>query len=376
MIYLTYNDAPSGIYFSQVTDVCNFLNERLDAKIRLVALISVRKYWENRKKIKSQFKKAIVIPMIPTIGLWRWNILSVFFLLLLINTKKAIARGPFAAVLCLMAKKTGMLNKVIFDARGASAAEVNEYEVIKNKHIKKKIFSIESRAVNESDFRMAVSNKLVEYWRNEFGYDKTGHLVIPCTLHKEFLKELPSEHELKLLKKRLGIEEDKIVLTFSGSSSQWHSFSMVDDFLCKVLTSNPNSRVLLLADEKINLKCLKSFPDRVIRIWLPHEEVRDTLLVADYGILLREKSVTNKVASPVKFAEYLSCGLKILISDEIGDFTRFVLDHDSGFIINDFLKAPMISKIEFQEKEKMNRLALAYFSKQHFMGNYNVLLNL
>ncbi len=41
MVFLTYNDSPGGIYFNQVTDVCRFLSEKLDVKIKLVALISV-----------------------------------------------------------------------------------------------------------------------------------------------------------------------------------------------------------------------------------------------------------------------------------------------------------------------------------------------
>jgi hypothetical protein len=34
---------------------------------------------------------------------------------------------------------------------------------------------------------------------------------------------------------------------------------------------------------------------------------------------------TNKIASPVKFAEYLTCGLNIIISNNLGVYTDFTL---------------------------------------------------
>ena len=55
MIYLTYNDLPSGIYYSQVTDVVNYLNSiQTKEKVRLVAFISIRGFFTNRKKIKDK----------------------------------------------------------------------------------------------------------------------------------------------------------------------------------------------------------------------------------------------------------------------------------------------------------------------------------
>ena len=54
----------------------------------------------------------------------------------------------------------------------------------------------------------------------------------------------------------------------------------------------------------------------------------------DYGLIIRDESITNQVSSPVKFAEYLYAGLKIIISSNIGDYSKFVLDNDCGFLDN------------------------------------------
>ena len=50
MIYLTYNDQPSGVFSSQVNDVCNYLNKTMNARIKLVAIISLRPYVTSRAR--------------------------------------------------------------------------------------------------------------------------------------------------------------------------------------------------------------------------------------------------------------------------------------------------------------------------------------
>ena len=50
MYYLTYNDAPSGVFKGQVADVVRFLNEQFGTSIRLVAFVSLRGFGESKKK--------------------------------------------------------------------------------------------------------------------------------------------------------------------------------------------------------------------------------------------------------------------------------------------------------------------------------------
>jgi hypothetical protein len=77
--------------------------------------------------------------------------------------------------------------------------------------------------------------------------------------------------------------------------------------------------------------------------------VKDYLSISDYGILIREYSVTNKVASPTKFAEYLNAGLKVIISPEIGDFSAMVDKYNLGYVYhenNDMLDLKKVSNPE------------------------------
>jgi hypothetical protein len=59
-------------------------------------------------------------------------------------------------------------------------------------------------------------------------------------------------------------------------------------------------------------------------ISVPHGEVPNYLVAADSALLLRDDSIINRVASPVKFAEYLLSGLPVVLTDGIGDVSTLV----------------------------------------------------
>ena len=96
-------------------------------------------------------------------------------------------------------------------------------------------------------------------------------------------------------------------------------------------------------------------------------EVPKYLLAADYGLLIRENTVTNQVASPVKFAEYLACGLPVIISRNLGDYSEFVTKNNCGYLLNEF---------NFQPRNKpiIKNIALNHFKKLVFIDEYRRLI--
>jgi hypothetical protein len=152
------------------------------------------------------------------------------------------------------------------------------------------------------------------------------------------------------------------VLIYSGSSAGWQSFNLVDEFLYDVFSSNSNAKLIFLSNEAPkDSKVFQAYSERVTTKWVKPEEVSDILTIADYGLLIREQSVTNQVASPVKFAEYLACGLQIIISEGIGDFTDFVKEQGCGKV---FSKDISLEKVPFAQRIKNNQLARHYFLKE------------
>jgi hypothetical protein len=362
MTFLTYNDNYSGIYKSQVIDVCSFIENEFNEKVKLVAFVSMRNYSGQKKLIKENYQNAVVLPMFPKVQFWKMNIFLLFFTCLFSGSRKIWARGPFACNLAISMKKIGLAKKVLFDARGAYLAELTEYDVVQNESVKSSISFIEKKALTESDSQLAVSAKLAEWWKDQYDFIPVNFSIIPCTLSSYFSSLLPPGKEMEELKKALGFSKDDIVLVYSGSSAGWQSFNLVDDYLYTLINENRNLKIIFLSDTPpVQSKVFSHFKERVITKWVQPQEVRNLLLAADYGLLIREESITNKVASPVKFAEYLSCGLQIIISEGIGDFTDFVKSKNCGFIYTDANKLVPVSQVQ---KENNNKLALAHFSKR------------
>lgn len=338
--------------------------------VKLIALISIRSFFKNRKIIKQRLPESKVMPMVPKAGMWRLNY---FIVSLLVHDKKVMARGPFATSLALRLKKAGRINTVIFDARGAYKAELNEYDVVPDEKVKQEIGAIEKDVIQNSTYRLAVSRALVDHWRKEFNYDSTAHIVVPCTLSNDFVFEFPKEEQLKKIKADLGFSGNDIVIVYSGSSAGWQSFSLVEKMLSGVFKKNENVKLLWLTNHlNENSEFVKQFRNRIKTAWVKPSEVKKYLLAGDHGLLYREDSVTNQVASPVKFAEYLSCGLNVIISENLGDFSEFVKKSNCGTVglVSD------VSKVSYQAKLDNHKLAMQHLQKENYKAEYLKLLAL
>ncbi|HMU77724.1 MAG TPA: hypothetical protein PKA86_07875 [Bacteroidia bacterium] len=374
MIYLTYADQPSGVYSSQVVDVCNFLNESHNAQIRLVSFISLHNFSHNRQKIKREMPSAIVLPMLPRMTSFGFNTLMLFFVLLFLNQRSVIARNVLAARIALRLRSFLKL-KVCFDGRGAIAAEWNEYQVVPLQEWKNSIHTWEKSVVLNVDFRIAVSEELVKYWNERYGYSENKHVVIPCTLNTSFRPEILKQEEIENARKKMKFDADDIVLVYSGSTAGWQSFDLLQGFLQKIINNNKNIKVLFLSEKDKNVDQLKAeFPDKIFQTFVKHSEVSGILKSCDIGILIREKSVTNQVASPTKFAEYLSAGLPVIISEGIGDYTSFVNQNDCGWVLDE---SPLqMNRLNISERNRLLQLVNDHFTKKSHNASYTNLIQL
>ena len=373
MIYLTYADQPSGVYSSQVIDVCNFLNESHNAQIRLVSFISLHSFSKNRQKIKQEMPSAIVLPMLPRMTSFGFNTLMLFFVLLMLNQRSVIARNVLATRLALRLKSFLKL-KVWFDGRGAIAAEWNEYQVVPIQEWKTNIHTWEKSVVLNADFRIAVSEELVKYWNVRYGYNENNHVVIPCTLNTGFRPEMLKQEEIEKERQKMNFKPDDIVLVYSGSTAGWQSFDLLQGFLQKNLSENKNVKVLFLSEKDKNVDQLKIvFPDKIFQTFVKHSEVSRILKSCDIGILIREKSVTNQVASPTKFAEYLSAGLPVIISEGIGDYTSFVQQNDCGWVLDK--TSLQLNRLEISARNRLLQLVIDNFTKKSHNASYTNLIH-
>ncbi len=371
--YITYNDAPSGIYSSQVIDVVKYYNEQLNENVKLISFISIRNFFKNREKIRAEFSTAIVLPMFPKQSNWKRNLFLLNALCFIYKPHTIIGRSVLAAQLALLVKQKHNCKKVVYDGRGAITDEWKEYQVVTNEQLLNEIENLEKEVVLKSDFRIAISNALVNYWQINFNYQKRDHVVIPCTLNKVFEHIKVTTQSIQNSRELIGIHNNDVLFVYSGSVAGWQSFELLYRFIKPILKDNLNYKVLFLStmDSNIN-KLIDEFKEQIICKVVSPDLVPQYLLGADYGLLIREETITNLVASPVKFAEYLACGLNVILSDKLGDYSKFVLDNNCGELYERFAGT---IKVSLEKKIRNNELALSTFTKNKFKKEYMQVLN-
>ncbi len=374
IFFITYNDHPSGVFWSQVTDVVDHMDRMGKERVQLVAMVSLRQYFRTRSAIRERHPGALVVPMVPRAHNWRINWIWLYFLCLKHRPSGIIGRGIFASALGLRMRDMGLTAQVCFDARAAYGSEWEEFRVVDDDRLIAECAALEREVVNRSDLRMAVSEALVQHWRDKFGYHAVRHVVIPCTLGRQV--EAPEKEDSGHIniRRRLRWGNGDIVLAYSGTVVGWQSLELMRRTLGPWLRMGTSHRVLFLSQEHPVIEALKrEFPDQVERAWLEHREVRSILTDCDYGLLLRDACVTNRVASPTKFAEYLSAGLPVVISEDVGDLSAMVRTLDLGHVLvqNEPLQ---LSKPDQATRERLMGTARSHFMKEAFNGEYTTVL--
>jgi glycosyltransferase involved in cell wall biosynthesis len=231
----------------------------------------------------------------------------------------------------------------VYDARGA-AAEEYIYSTLKSNLLSKKRFStiahlsyLECYTANEADMVFAVSKVLQNYYIRNYHTDPDKFFTYPCLSNSSkfyYDKELRDK-----MRKKLGYEEHVKVLVYAGGfRNSWHLQDDLFYFLDSIAAISENTRFLVLSKDKISEKeLLESYPrlsGQITFTAVENEEIFKYYNAGDIGILIREDTIMNNVAAPTKFSEYVLCGLPVLISKGVGDYSQFVDKHKIGFVIN------------------------------------------
>ncbi len=102
------------------------------------------------------------------------------------------------------------------------------------------------------------------------------------------------------------------------------------------------------------------------------------LAVSDLGLLLRERNSVNRVASPVKFAEYLASGLPVLVSPGVGDCPDIVRRDRVGYVLDASAQlSRIVSEIVADRAVLRNRcreVAAQLFDGDRYLPLYGELL--
>jgi hypothetical protein len=214
-----------------------------------------------------------------------------------------------------MNKKQRNTVKVLYDCRGITVEEMEGswssswkkvFLPLKLHELRK----IEKYVVNKVDMLTAVSDGLSNYLEHNYGR-KADCIVRPVINTDKFFF---SNSCRSAIRKLLGIDPKGILFIFVGGGDYWQNLDLLKKWWCNVRQSNFTMLILSHTPSYYDdwVKSSSSSVGRIIVRTVPHKEVSSYMSAADFGILFREKSLVNNLASPVKLIEYLCTGLQVL----------------------------------------------------------------
>lgn len=198
------------------------------------------------------------------------------------------------------------------------------------KHVKK----IENNYLRKFDHILAVSDSLKRYLVSQYRVESYKIHIVPCSVERISLDVDKAKTQRLRVRAKYGIQDDEKLFVYSGGVSKWQCIEETVQMFYKICEeSNGKNKLLILSGNKEKISRYTN--EKIIIDSLEACEVANALHAGDYAFLLRENYVTNNVAYPNKFLEYVSAGLKIITTPFIEDVAKAVKDYNLGYVLND-----------------------------------------
>lgn len=195
----------------------------------------------------------------------------------------------------------------------------------------------------------AVSDALIEYAKKESNLDGKRFFKIPCSISDSAINVKEIIENRKIYRSKYKLQDNELLFVYSGGTSPWQCIDKSVKLFKDIKANNSccsNAKMLIMTGQVDKVKQYTA--DDVLIDSYPGCEVRKVLCAADYAFLLRDDFVTNHVAYPNKFLEYVSCGLKIIATPYVYDVAEQIQKYDLG-IIYDFKNPVVIDDKQYRE---------------------------
>ena len=238
----------------------------------------------------------------------------------------------------VIAKFTG--KKFIFDVRGLMAEEYADGGMWKRNSFLYNVTSwIEKKLLKKADSLIVLTENIKEYLIND-NMRKRNITVVPCCVDiKKFNKESDLTGILREKYKLSG----KFVFLYIGSVVTWYLLEEMIDFfiVAKSIINNAHFLILTHVDkDMVIVTCMRKniSPDDITIDSAEFNNMPSCIKLADVGIFFIKPCFSKRSSCPTKFAEYLACGLPLVINAGIGDTDKIVRDRNLGVVIDKFNK--------------------------------------
>lgn len=238
----------------------------------------------------------------------------------------------------------GINQKILIDIRGLVLDEIDAYlenRVLRN--IKKNLFKKVYKKIRDGVNISVVSKAFKEYLIMNQGFNPK-YLTVNSNITSTIF-DFDNESR-KRIRQELSIPEDSLVaICSSGGGETWQK-----DFKVIKTLLDLNIVVINLSSKSVNI-------EGVINKSVPFHSVPKYLSAADLGILWRDQTSFNWVASPSKFSEFVSSGLFVIHNETIDLVVDYLQEYNAGVNVkeaSDISKIPLIGFTIEERRDKAN----------------------
>ncbi len=257
------------------------------------------------------------------------------------------ARNHIAATIALnLKKRLGV--KFIFDVRGLMADEYFDAGHWKKDSVPYRITKTsEQRALAAADGVVTLTERIwpiMKEWPALHDREVI-HEVVPCCADLEVYGFDPAERIR--LRNELGIDK-RFVIVYSGSIDGWYLTEEMADFFVAAQKQRPDAHLLWLTpsrhDRIRELMSARGIRDEDFTVLaVPPRKVASYLSAADAGLAFIKPCFSKLASSPTKYAEYLGCGLPLIINAGVGDSDTLITHEQIGALVDDFSERGYLS---------------------------------
>lgn len=264
------------------------------------------------------------------------------------------ARSHIPATIALRLKSRFGL-KMVFDVRGLMADEYVDAGHWRKNSVPYRITkSAEHRALGAADGIVTLTEEIwpiIKEWDGLRDH-RVVHEVVPCCADLQ-LFSFSSEHRTSR-RQELGVD-DRFVLVYSGSIDGWYLTEEMADFFVALRKYYRHAHFLWLTrtrHERIRtlMRALEINQDDYTVLAATPREVPSYLSAADAGLAFIKPCFSKLASSPTKYAEYLGCGLPLIINSGIGDSDRLVTQKSAGVLVTGFHEADYVAAAKIIER--------------------------
>jgi len=234
-------------------------------------------------------------------------------------------RGEQAAITAAVFAKEFPGDKVVLDVRGYWPAEsiyrfgieypekaVGEYLAMYNNALAEL-----KRSVAAADAVTTVSQALKDLLIKETGAAKDT-CVVPCCVSK-----ITDDSNRAQIRKEWGVSDEEIIVVYSGTTAAYqHLEDLTIPFMLQLARVDKRVKLAFFSSEheiiRGMLQAKSADLSKIMVRGFPQKDVATALAACNVGILLRKPTLVNRVANPVKIAEYMAAGLPLIIERGVG----------------------------------------------------------